>query len=107
MMAAENQKAMVLATHVAEAEIKALTPRKTGRLQASWVPETLGVGFATIGIVGDVVGYAAAVEEGSPPHEIVAHGGALMIPIASEGGFGGGKLSGAARSGQQVAFFKK
>ena len=105
-MAVENQKAMVLATHVAEAEIKALTPRRTGRLQSAWTPTTLGVGFATVGIVGDVVSYAPFVEEGTGAHDITAHGNALMIPVGSSG-FGGGALSGRARAGQQVAFFKK
>lgn len=107
VMAAENQKAMVLATHVAESEIKALTPRKTGRLQAAWFPETRGTGFATVGIVGDPVSYGAAIEEGAKAHPITAHGNALMVPVASGGGFGGGRLSGAAAVDQQVAFFKK
>lgn len=105
VMAAENQKAMVVATHIAEAEIKALTPRRTGRLQSAWTPDTTGVGFATIGIVGDPVGYAPFVEEDTEAHDITAHGTALMIPVGSSG-FGGGTLSGRARSGQQVAFFK-
>jgi len=80
VMAAENQRAMVLATHVAEAEIKALTPRKTGRLFSAWTPDTQGVGFATIGVVGDAVSYAPAVEEGSAAHDISALGTALKIP---------------------------
>lgn len=106
VMAAENQKAMVIATHIAEAEIKALTPRKTGRLQSAWTPATLGVGFATVGVVGDVVSYAPFVEDDTAPHDITAHGTALMIPVGSSG-FGGGTLSGRARAGQQVAFFKR
>lgn len=104
-MAAENQKAMESATRVAEAEIKALTPRRTGRLQSAWAPDTIGTGFATIGIVGDPVGYAPYVEEDTAAHDITAHGNALMIPVGGSG-FGGGTLSGRARAGQQVAFFK-
>jgi hypothetical protein len=104
-MALENEKAMVVSTHLAEAEIKALTPRKTGRLFAAWVPDTIGSGLSVVGVVGDQVDYAPYVEEDTQPHDIYAHGGALMVPVAGGGGFGGGRLSGSARAGQQVAFF--
>ena len=57
--------------------------------------------------MGNNVNYAPFVEEDTSPHDIVANGNALMIPVAGGGGFGGGKLSGAPRAGQQVAFFKK
>lgn len=105
LMAAENEKAMVTATHIAEAEIKARTPRKTGRLFSAWTPQTTGTGFTTVGVVGDAVSYAPYVEEDTQPHDITAHGKALMIPVGGAG-FGGGRLSGSARAGQQVAFFR-
>lgn len=106
VMAAENEKAMVIAEHIAEAEIKSLTPRRTGRLFSAWQTATRGAGFTAVGIVADSVSYAPYVEAGVGPHDIVARGNALMIPVG-ESGFGGGTLSGGARSGQQVAFYKK
>ena len=106
-MAVANEDAMGQATALAEAEIKALTPRKTGRLFSGWGTETRGAGFEMVGIVGNEVSYARFVEESTNAHDIVAHGNALMIPVAAGGGFGGGRLSGKARAGQQVAFFKR
>lgn len=107
LMAAENQKAMVAAAHLAESYIKTFTPRKTGRLQSAWTPSVEGVGFASIGIVSDEVGYAAAVEEGAAPHDIYAtEARALAIPYTEGFGFGGGTLAGRARK-DQAAFFAR
>ena len=104
-MAAENERAMNEAALLAEAEIKNLTPRKTGRLFSGWGAHVTGSGFEEVGIIDNNVSYGPFVEDDTGPHDIVAHGNALMIPVAKSGGFGGGRLSGAARSGQQVAFY--
>lgn len=106
-MAEEAGRAMSESALLAEAEIKALTKRRTGRLFSGWGERVTGTGFASVGVISNKVSYAEDVEEGTGPHDIVAHGQALMIPVAKGGGFGGGKLSGGARSGQQVAFFKR
>jgi hypothetical protein len=98
---------MAQAAFVAEGEIKALTPRKTGRLFAAWTSRVEGVGMDTVGIVSDDVVYAPFVEEGTAPHDITATGRALTIPLAKGGGFGGGRLSGAPRAGQDVGFFAR
>lgn len=107
LMVAENEKAMGEAAFLAEAEIKNLTPRKTRRLFSGWGAHVNGFGMNTVAVVGNSVSYGPFVEEDTNAHDIVAHGNALMIPVAGGGGFGGGKLSGGARAGQQVAFFKK
>lgn len=107
MLAAENRVAMGESIAVAEAEIKSRTPRKTGRLFSAWTPHVDIVGGEVVGVLADDVEYAPFVEVGTGPHEIEARGRALMIPVASGGGFGGGRLSGAPRSGQQVSFFKR
>ena len=107
LLAAENRIAMQRAVLIAEAEIKARTPRKTGRLFSAWKPEVVSMGGQIVGHLGDPVSYAGFVEEGTRAHDIVAHGNALMIPVAKGGGFGGGRLPGAPRMGQQVAFFKR
>jgi hypothetical protein len=104
--AAENERAMQQATLLVEAEIKDLTPRKTGRLFSGWSGHVAGTGFESVGIVDNNVSYGPFVEEDVRPHDIVANGNALMIPMTGAG-FGGGKLSGGARAGQQVAFFKR
>ena len=106
LLRVETGQAMREAVAIAEDEIKSRTPRKTGRLFAAWHPSVVSMGGQWVGHVGDNVSYAATVEQGSRPHDIVAHGNALMIPVSGSG-FGGGKLSGGARAGQQVAFFKR
>jgi hypothetical protein len=103
----EVEKGMVEATLLVEGEVKALTPRRTGRLFSGWESRVEGVGGEVTGIVANRVSYAGYIEEGTKPHEIVAHGRALMIPMTKEGGFGGARLSGLPRVGQQVAFFKR
>lgn len=106
LLRVETGKAMGEALAIAESEIKARTPRKTGRLFSAWQPRMAEVGGQWVGHLGDNVSYAAVVEGGSRPHDIVAHGNALMIPVSGSG-FGGGRLSGGARAGQQVAFFRR
>lgn len=102
-----TEAAMRQAALAAESEIKALTPRKTGRLFSAWATHVTGTGLNSVGVIDDDVSYAPFVEEGTAPHVIEARGNALMLPVNKGGGFGGGRLSGAARSGQQVAFFKR
>lgn len=92
-----------------EAAAKARVPRRTGRLFSSISSEVAG----DTGRVWTGVSYAPMVEFGTRPHEISAvNGRALMLPIhpmAGRGGptFGGARLSGAPRAGQQVAFFRR
>ncbi len=107
-LAAANLSAMKSATLYVEAEAKARVPRRTGRLQSSITSDVTEDATELVGSVSTDVDYAAAVESGSQPHEIAAiNASALMVPVASIGGFGGGRLSGAARAGQQVAFFRR
>lgn len=103
VLAAEVEKALVISTHLVEAEVKALTPRRTGRLFASWHSD---VGWDK-GTVSNRVGYAGYVERGTGPHIIEAHGRALVIPINRFGGFGGATLSGRLRAGQQFILRKR
>lgn len=104
---AEGEKAMVVSSHLVEAEVKALTPRRTGRLFSAWRVQTRGLGFEATGVISNNVGYAGYVESGTDAHEIVARGRALVIPITRDGRFGGGTLSGRPRAGQQFALFKR
>lgn len=107
-------KSMKAATLLVEAEAKARVPRRTGRLFSSINSEVTGSGGDLIGRVWTDVEYARDVEEGTKPHPIVAHGKALMLPISPMAGaagytgsiFGGAKLTGSPRAGQQVVFFK-
>jgi hypothetical protein len=100
-MALETDRAMHEAAWVVEAEVKALTPRKTGRLFSDWGASVHGNGFETVGVIANHVSYAPFVEFGTRPHEIVAHGNALVIPI------GGRALTGRALKGQPVIFRKR
>jgi len=106
-MAAANKVAMEASVHLIEADAKArLAPhRRTGHLQASIQSHVSGLGPTLMGTVGTDVIYGPAVEEGARAHDIAPiKASALMVPVAPMGGFGGGRLSGAARAGQ-VAFF--
>ena len=49
-------------------EAKMLVPVDTGRLRASITPEVRQAGNSFVGIVGSIVEYAKAVEEGTKPH---------------------------------------
>jgi hypothetical protein len=100
-MALETDRAMHEAVLVVEGEVKALTPRKTGRLFSDWGTQTRGFGFEVVGLVANHVSYAPFVEFGTRPHEIVAHGDALVIPT------GGRALTGRALKGQPFIFRKK
>lgn len=105
---AETEKAMKAAVLLVEAEAKSRVPRKTGRLFSSIQSGVTATAGELIGEIGTGVSYAPFIEEGTRAHDIApvtAH--ALMIPVGSSGGFGGGRLSGAPHKGQQVAFFKK
>jgi hypothetical protein len=77
----EAEKAMVVSTFMVEAEVKALTPRKTGRLFSAWESSIRG---ATVGIVANRVSYAGYIEEGTGPHEIVAKGNALRFNVGGK-----------------------
>lgn len=102
------REAMGLSVLEVEREVKARTPRKTGRLFSSIHSQVIGAGSTIGGRVGTSVSYAPFVELGTKPHDIVpVRAQALMLPVAPTGGFGGGRLSGKPRSGQQVAFYKK
>lgn len=100
---------------IVEAAAKARVPRRTGRLFSSITSETALAEAGGIARVYTDVKYAAMVELGTRPHDIAAvRGKALMIPVrgasaAAAGGspFGGARLSGAPRAGQQVAFFRR
>jgi hypothetical protein len=100
-MALETDRAMHEAVLVVEGEVKGLTPRKTGRLFSDWGSHTTGLGFQVVGLVSNHVSYAPFVEFGTRPHEIVAHGDALVIPM------GGRTLAGNATKGSPVMFRKK
>lgn len=112
-----DRAAMNASVHLVEGAIKARTPRRTGRLFSSIQSATRDVGGEILGIVSTPVSYAEMVESGTRPHEIAAvNAMALMLPIGgwagSAGGagrsvFGGARLSGAPRVGQQVAFFRR
>jgi len=109
-----HRKAMRDSTLLVEAEAKARVHRRTGRLFSSISSEVTGEGDDLTGRVYTDVQYASDLEHGTKAHEIVAHGQALMLPISPMAGavgfsgsiFGGARLSGAPRAGQQVAFFK-
>lgn len=107
-----QQKAMRTSTFLVESEAKARVHRRTGRLFSSISSEVTSEGDSLQGRVYTDVEYAPDVEHGTAAHDIVAHGRALMLPIgpmAGSGGsiFGGAKLSGSPRAGQQVAFFTR
>ncbi len=105
-LAAANKVAMEASVHLVEADAKARVPRKTGRLAGSIQTEVTGTGMSLVGTVGTDVTYGSAVEDGTRAHDIAPmSASALMVPVAPTGGFGGGRLSGHARAGQQVAFF--
>ena len=105
-MAVANKAAMQASVHLVEADAKARVPRRTGHLQASIQSQVNGLGPTLMGTVGTDVIYGPYVEEGAKAHDIApVTASALMVPVAPMGGFGGGRLSGAARAGQQVAFF--
>lgn len=79
---AEAAKAMEISTFIVEAEVKALTPRKTGRLFSSW-GSNVRLAPGLTGIVSTNVSYAPYVEEGTGPHDIWAKpGSALFWPGA-------------------------
>jgi len=100
---------------IVEAAAKARVPRRTGRLFSSIESEAAMTETEGIARVFTNVKYAAMVELGTRPHEIAAvNAKALMIPVlgarkavASGSPFGGARLSGAPRAGQQVAFFRR
>ena len=99
-------------TLLVEAEAKRRVRRRSGRLFSSITSEVEGDGAELLGRVSTDVSYAPFVENPTRAHDIVAHGRALMIPISPGAGgggpiFGGGKLSGGPRAGQQVAFFAR
>lgn len=101
-----NEKAMAKAVLLVEAGAKARVPRKTGRLFSSINGDVSGLGIGLTGRVGTDVTYGPYVEQGTMAHDISPLTAmALMVPIAATGGFGGGRLSGSPRVGQQVAFF--
>jgi hypothetical protein len=75
---AEAERALITSTFLVESEVKALTPRKTGRLFAGWESSMRGV---TVGVVANRVSYARYIEEGTGPHEIVAKGNALKFNV--------------------------
>lgn len=107
-LAVANQAAMQTSVHLVEADAKARVPRKTGRLFSSIQSQVSGTGVTLTGTVGTDVGYGPDVEEGTRAHDIAPLSAtALMVPVAAMGGFGGGRLSGSARAGQQVAFFAR
>lgn len=111
--AAAQKVAMEAATHLVEADAKHRVPHRTGTLRASIKAEVMGFGPSLNGTVGTELKYGPFVEEGTASHDISPTSAlALMVPVASAraiaGGasvFGGGRLSGAPRAGQQVAFF--
>lgn len=102
--------AMRESTLLLEGAAKGFVPARTGRLRSSINSKVTGTSFEGAGLVGRVgssVKYAPMVEMGTRPHDIYPiNAKALMIPVAKSGGFGGGRLSGAPRKGQAVAFFK-
>jgi hypothetical protein len=100
-MALETDRAMHEAALVVEAEVKPVTPRKTGRLYADWGTSVHGHGFEVVGVIANHVSYAPFVERGTRPHVIEAHGDALVIPT------GGRSLTGRALKGQPFIFRKK
>ena len=67
-MKTEEIVALTRSTFIAEAEIKSLTPRVTGRLFGAW-SSRVDVATAT-GIVGNTTVYAPVIEFGSRPHDI-------------------------------------
>jgi HK97 gp10 family phage protein len=105
----EELKAITQATFAVEAAAKNEAPVRTGRLRSSIHSDVHETATGAEGRVGTTVSYATTVELGTKSeYPITAHKTALMIPISSSAGvFGGGKLSGGARSGQQVAFFHR
>jgi hypothetical protein len=93
----ETEKALVISTALVEAEVKALTPRRTGRLFSAWESRVAGY----TGRVSNNVSYAGYIEAGTGPHDIVAHGRALVIPVGAR------TLSGRAKAGAPVMFRKR
>jgi hypothetical protein len=76
----EAERALLVSTFIVEGEVKALTPRKTGRLFAAWESSLRS---PTVGMVANNVDYARFVEEGAGPHDIWAKpGSALFWPGA-------------------------
>jgi hypothetical protein len=76
----ESEKALLESVFVVEGEVKALTPRKSGRLFGAWESSLRS---PTVGIVANNVNYARFVEEGTDPHDIWAKpGSALFWPGA-------------------------
>lgn len=99
---------METSAKLVESGAKARVPHKTGRLRASIGSDVTGIGSSIQGHVWADADYAQAVEDGTRPHDIAPVSAmALMVPVAPMGGFGGGRLSGAPRSGQGVAFFAR
>lgn len=96
----EATKAMEVSTFIVEAEVKALTPRKTGRLFSGWQSRVSIAGGLT-GIIANRVSYAGYVEDGTQPHDIEAHGAALKIPLGRR------TLTGAAAAGEPFMFRKR
>jgi HK97 gp10 family phage protein len=104
----EELKATTQATFAVEAAAKNEAPVRTGRLRSSIHSDVRETASGAEGRIGTTVSYATTVELGSSAHDITpTRALALMIPMTSTGGFGGGRLSGSPRSGQQVAFFAR
>jgi hypothetical protein len=78
---AEAERALRTSLLLVEAEVKSLTPRKTGRLFSGWETSMRGT---TVGIVANRVSYARYIEEGTGPHEIVAKGNALRFTVGGQ-----------------------
>lgn len=114
-LAIANRAAMQTSVHLVEAGAKILVPHKTGHLRSSIQTDVTGIGSSLQGTIGTDLGYARDVEEGTRAHDIAPlTASALMLPIAPMTGFGGramgfggGRLSGAPRRGQAVAFFAR
>jgi hypothetical protein len=81
VLEAEIERALVTSTFIVEADVKALTPRKTGRLFSGWESSMRGT---NVGVVANRVSYAGYVERGTAPHEIVAKGNALRFTVAGQ-----------------------
>lgn len=103
---AAMREAMQTSVLLVESEAKAKVPRRSGRLFSSIQSSVSATGDE--GHVGTDVEYAPYVEMGTRAHEIAPVTAlALMVPVAPSGGFGGGRLSGSPRSGQQVGIFAR
>lgn len=100
-------QAMRLSTLLVERVAKSKVHRKTGILAGS-ITTKVETSPEIQGEVGTDVSYARDVETGTGPHDISpVQAQALMLPVSPMGGFGGGRLSGRARSRQQVAFYAR